>query len=93
MWVGQEDDPNRTWSVTAADGSFLARVPNGSYTIDVYAEVSEECTLVGWYGPGGFTTNAAEIVAVEVEDQDIQGIEVKLPNDPENLPHIGPCAS
>ncbi|MDE0579596.1 MAG: hypothetical protein OXI29_06945 [bacterium] len=93
VWVGQESDPNRTWSVTGADGSFLARVPNGSYTINVYAEVSDECTLVGWYGPGGFTTNAAEIIPVEVEDQNILGIEIKLPDDPENLPYIEQCAS
>ena len=92
LWVGEESDPNRTWSVTGADGSFLARVPNGSYSINVYAVVSRECTLVGWYGPGGFTTNAAEIIPVEVKDQDIQGIEIKLPDDPENLPYIEECA-
>ena len=93
VWVGQEDDPNRTWSITGADGSFLARVPNGSYTINVYAVVSRECTLVGWYGPGGFTTNAAEIIPVEVKDQNVQGIEIKLPDDPENLPYIEQCAT
>ena len=92
LWFGQESDPNRTWSITGAGGSFLARVPNGSYTVNVYAEVSEECTLVGWYGPGGFTTNAAEIIPVEVEEQNIQGIEIKLPDDPENLPYIEQCA-
>lgn len=91
VWVGQESDPNRTWSITGADGTFLARVPNGSYTVNVYAVVSRECTLVGWYGPGGFTTNAADIIPVEVEDQNIQGIEIKLPDDPEKLPYIGEC--
>ena len=59
----------------------------------MYAEVSEECTLVGWYGPGGFTTNAAEIIPVEVKDQNVQGIEIKLPDDPANLPYIEQCAS
>ncbi len=93
VWVGQEDDPNRTWSITGADGSFLARVPNGSYTVNVYAVVSRECTLVGWYGPDGFTTNASEIIPVEVKDQNVQGIEIKLPDDPDNLPYIEQCAT
>lgn len=92
VWVGQESDPNRRWSITGADGSFLARVPNGSYIINVYAEVSRECTLVGWYGPGGFTTNAAEIIPAVVEDQNVQGIEIRLPDDSENLPFVEQCA-
>jgi len=93
IWVGQESDPDRTWSITGPDGSFLARVPNGSYTVNVYAEVSLECTLVGWYGPGGFTTNAADIIPAEVKDQNVLGVEIKLPDDPANLPYIEQCAT
>ena len=92
VWVGQDSDPNRTWSITDADGSFLARVPNGSYIINVYAVVSDGCTLVGWYGADGFTTNADQIIPVEVEDQNVQSIEIRLPDDLENLPYIGQCA-
>ncbi len=92
LWFGQESETNRTWSVTGADGSFLARVPNGSYIVNVHADLSVECSLIGWYGAGGFTTNASEIIPVEVVDQDVQAIEITLPDDPENLPHIEQCA-
>lgn len=92
LWFGEESDPDRTWSVTGPDGSFLARVPNGSYIINVYADPSVDCSLVGWYGVGGFTTHADQITPVEAQDQDVQGVEITLPDNPGNLPYIEQCA-
>ena len=92
LWFGAESHPDRTYDVSAADGSFLARVPNGSFPIALHIGSFGECALVGWYGPGGFTTSADEIIMVEVADQNVQGIEINLPDDHENLPRIKQCS-
>ena len=89
---GTEANPDRTYDVTDADGTFVARVPNGSYTIEVHADPPAECSLVGWYGHGGFTTRADQAIPVEVADQNVLGVQITLPDEIDNLPYIGQCA-
>ena len=93
LWFGSEANPDRTFDVTGADGSFIARVPNGSYTIEVHADPPAECSFVGWYGKGGFTTSADHLIRVEVADQDVLGVQITLPDELENLPYIEQCAT
>ncbi|MDE0238031.1 MAG: carboxypeptidase-like regulatory domain-containing protein [bacterium] len=93
LWFGSEANPDRTFDVTGADGSFIARVPNGSYTIEVHADPPGECSFVGWYGQGGFTTSADHLIRIEVADQDVLGVQITLPDELENLPYIEQCAS
>ena len=40
---------------------------------------------MGFFGPGGFTTQSEEATRVEVGDADVTGIEIKLPASPEEL--------
>ena len=45
---------------TGADGAFDIRVPDGSFTLDVYA-ISGECSFVGWYDSSdSITTNRSQ---------------------------------
>lgn len=92
LWFGSEANPDRTFDITGADGTFVARVPNGSYTIEVHADPPAECSFVGWYGQGGFTTSADHLIRVEVADQDVRGVQITLPDELENLPYIEQCA-
>ncbi len=92
LWFGSESDPNRTFDVTGPDGTFVARVPNGAYTIEIHADPPSECSLVGWYGQGGFITTAHQATPIRVDDQSVLGIEIKLPDELESLPYIEQCA-
>ena len=93
LWFGAEENPDRTFDVTGVDGTFIARVPNGSYTIEVHADPPGECSFVGWYGQGGFTTTDDQAIPVEVADQNVLGVEITLPDELDNLPHIEQCAT
>lgn len=93
LWFGSEANPDRTFDVTGTDGTFIARVPNGSYTIEVHADPPAECSFVGWYGNGGFTTRPNQIIRVEVADQDVLGVQITLPDELESLPYIEQCTT
>ena len=78
------------WGVTGQDGTFKIRLLDGwsgSAILRIHAdeEVVPGCGLVGFYGPGGFTTLSEEATRVEVGDADLTGIEIKLPASPEEL--------
>ena len=90
---GSEEHPDRTFDVTGADGTFVARVPKGTYTIEVHADPSAECSFVGWYGQGGFTTTADQAIFLEVADHSVLGVEVTLPDKLDNLPYVEQCAT
>ena len=84
LWAWQGDSPNSGYGETGADGVFDIPVPNGSFTLDVYA-VSGEWCFVGWYGPEGFTTVGEEATRAEVGGADVTGIEIRLPASPDEL--------
>ena len=66
-------------------------VPDGSFTLDVYAP-GEGCTFIGWYGPGGFTTVRENATRIKVDGESIEDIVIWIPDRPEALPRIAHCA-
>ncbi len=92
LWVWQGERITSGFGRTGADGKFAVRVPNGSFTLDVYAP-GEGCTFVGWYdGSGGITTDRRRAFEVIVDDASVAGIEIRLPAQPGDLPRIEHCA-
>ena len=71
---------------TGLDGTFVIRVPDGSYRLDVYA--APESTCAGYYNGEGITTSPDEAFWVTVEGTDIEGITIRLPALPQHLPSI-----
>jgi len=92
LWAWQGARDNSGSGRTGPDGTFVLRVPDGSFTLDVYADFDAGCTFVGWLGPGGFTTLREHAVHVEVNDTDVDGIVIKLPKEVDHLPFIEHCS-
>ena len=88
-WAGRTDNSGN--ASTEEDGSFAIPVPDGSFTLDVYAP-GEGCTFVGWYGPGGFTTVREDATRIEVDGDSVQDIVIRLPEHPDALPRLEHCA-
>ena len=87
LWAWQSDNTdNSRWGVTGSDGTFVIRVPNGSYRLDVYAAPGGACA--GYYNGQGITTNYQEAVTITVEGTDIEGITIRLPAPPQDLPTV-----
>ena len=92
LWAWQGDETNSGHGETGADGVFDIRVPNGSFTLDVYA-VSGQCSFIGWYdGAGSITTSRSQAARVIVDGTSIEGIEIRLPQNPKELPYIEWCS-
>ncbi len=92
LWAWQGVRENSGSGRTGPDGTFVLRVPDGSFTLDVYADFDAGCTFVGWLGPGGFTTLREHAVHVEVNDTDVDDILIKLPDELDHLPFIEHCS-
>ena len=88
-WAGSVDNSGN--AMTGEDGAFAIAVPDGSFTLDVYAP-GEGCTFIGWYGPGGFTTVREDATRIEVDGESVVDIVVRLPDHPDSLPRIAHCA-
>ena len=91
LWVWARRSDNSGNASTGEDGSFAIVVPDGSFTLDVYA-AGGGCTFVGWYGPGGFTTVGEDATRIEVDGESVVDIVVRLPDLPDALPRIEHCA-
>ena len=93
LWAWQEGETyNEGYGETGADGVFDIRVPDGSFTLDVYA-ISGECSFVGWYdGAGSITTSRSLAVTIVVNGANIEGIEIRLPERPDQLTPIEWCS-
>ena len=89
LWAGSVDNSGN--AMTGEDGAFAIAVPDGSFTLDVYAP-GEGCTFIGWYGPGGFTTVREDATRIEVDGESVVDIVVRLPDHPDSLPRIEWCA-
>jgi len=89
-WSGNADTSGV--STTQRDGTFAIAVPDGSFTLDIHANTGEDCTFVGWSGPGGFTTVPGSATPVVVDGADISGVEIILPQQRDDLPFIEWCA-
>ena len=88
-WAGRPEDSGN--ATTGEDGSFVIVVPDGSFTLDVYA-AGEGCAFVGWYGPEGITTVREDATRIEVDGESVVDIVVRLPDHPDALPRIAHCA-
>lgn len=88
-WAGRREDSGR--ASTGEDGAFAIMVPDGSFTLDVYAP-GEGCTAIGWYGPGGFTNVKEDAIRIEVDGESVMDIVIRLPGHPDALPRVGHCA-
>ena len=88
-WIELAAEAFWAWGLTGQDGTFEIRLLDGwsgSYLLSIHAdEVVPGCGLVGFYGPGGFTTLSEEATRVEVGDADATGIEIRLPASPDEL--------
>ena len=77
------------WGETGPDGTFEIRLLGawpGSLILGVHAaEVSWPCSLLGYYGPGGFTAARETAERLEASDVDASGIEIGLPASPDQL--------
>ena len=92
LWAWQVTTKNHSGGQgeTDQDGAFAIQVPDGLFTLDVYA--GPGCSFVGWYDGAGITTDRDQAVWVNVSGADVGGIEIRLPSAPEDLPRIEWCA-
>ena len=79
---------NSGFADTCHDGTFAISVPDGTFTLDIYAAADGSCA--GWYDGESVTNNRSEAVKIDVEGQDIDGITIRLPALPEDIPS-GEC--
>ena len=76
------------WSWTGEDGLFQIRLPESREGLGSTSPLlvhALECGLIGYYGPGSFTTRLADAWRVEYGGVDVAGIEIRLPATPEEL--------
>lgn len=92
LWAWSGEESTSGWSATGPDGTFAIEVPDGSFTLDIYANTGEDCTFVGWYGPDGLTTERASATLVMVAGSSVSGIEIVLPQPLDDLPFIEWCS-
>ena len=87
IWAWQGERSNSGRGKTGADGAVAIVVPDGSFTLDVYA--GPGCSFVGWYdGSGGITTERSQAFRVIIDGASLAGIEIRLPTQPDDLPCI-----
>ena len=79
---------NSGFADTCHDGTFAISVPDGTFTLDIYAAADGSCA--GWYDGESVTNNRSEAVKIDVEGQDIDGITIRLAALPEDIPS-GEC--
>ncbi|MYE08245.1 MAG: hypothetical protein F4Y05_01425 [Acidimicrobiaceae bacterium] len=85
-WSGDIDSSGST--VTSDSGAFAVSVPDGTFTLDIYAAADGSCA--GWYDGASVTSNYSEAVRIDVAGQDMSGITIRLPALPQDLPS-GQC--
>ena len=73
------------WSFSGDDGLFELRLPEGLGGSSPLLVEAPECSNVGFYGPGGFTTRPADAWQWELGGVNEAGIVIRLPATPEEL--------
>ena len=91
IWAWQGEADKSGFGRTGPGGDFDISVPDGSFTLDVYA--GPGCSFVGWYDGNGITASYDEAVWVTVDGESVGGIEIRLPAHPDDLPRIAWCDS
>ena len=91
LWAWQGEESNSSYGMTDKDGKFSIRAPEGSFTLDIYP--SEGCSFVGWYdGDGSLATTRKEAATLEAGTEGLDEIEIRLPENPDDLPRIEWCS-
>ena len=91
LWAWQGEQSNSVFVMTDSDGRFSIPVPEGSFTLDLYP--GEGCSFVGWYdGTDGLATTRSQAATLRVGKDGIHGLEVRLPEQPDDLPRIEWCS-
>ena len=90
IWIGARPDDigDIIYAATCHDGTFAISVPDGMFTLDIYAAADGSCA--GWYDGESITNDYSEKVKITVDGQDIDGITIRLPVLPQDLPS-GEC--
>ena len=87
LWAWQGKRSNSGSGRTGPQGGFNIGVPEGSFTLDIYADSPGGC--IGWFdGKGGITTRRTERARVLVDGANVSGIEILLRKLPADLPRI-----
>ena len=92
VWAWQGDAATSGYALTASDGTFFIAVSDGTFTLDVHLNPGDGCTLAGWHGPGGFTTDADSATRIQVDGANVEGITIKLPGQPDEVPYHELCS-
>ncbi|MYI82741.1 MAG: carboxypeptidase regulatory-like domain-containing protein [Chloroflexi bacterium] len=91
-WRAMEDD-RIGCSKNAADGPFAVSVPSGAISLRITMEVpigeGYSTIIEWWYSEDGVTTDREERTEVVVDGMNIEGIEIRLPGPPYDLPGSG----
>ena len=88
IWAWSGDADNSGSANTCHDGTFAISVPDGMFTLDIYATADGSCA--GQYDGASITSNYSEAVKITVQGQDIDDITIRLPALPQDLPS-GEC--
>ena len=91
LWMFPGEPLDSTWATVEDDGSFFTRAKNGSFVIHVYRGRFNQCSFIGWHGGEGLVSRIEQATVIEIDGADVDGIEVKLPDSPENIPYLTPC--
>ena len=92
LWAWQGEVSTSGYGITTSDGTFVIAVLDGSFTLDVNLITGDDCTLVGWYGPGGFTTLNDSAIRIQIDGANVEGITIRLPEQPDELPYHEWCS-
>ena len=92
LWAWQGEASTSGFGTTRPDGTFAITMSDGSFTLDIYTNPSADCSFVGRYGPGGFTTERELATIIKIDGASVTGIEIRLPKPPDELPFIEFCA-
>ena len=92
VWAWQGDAATSGYALAASDGTFFIAVSDGTFTLDVHLNTGDGCTLAGWHGPGGFTTDADSATRIQVDGANVEGITIKLPGQPDEVPYHELCS-
>ncbi len=88
LWAWSGERSSSGYSTTQPDGTFAVAVPDSMFTLDIYAAADGSCA--GQYDGESITSNYSEAVKITVQGQDIDGITIRLPARPQDIPS-GEC--
>ena len=87
LWVWGGSTDNSKFGGSSSDGRFDLDHQNGTFTLRVYSLEDGVWRHIGWYGgETGFTTDREQATVIEIDGDDVTGIEIRLPSDPADLP-------